>query len=457
MARIDRARNGVACMIEFKKMYVIIAVIAVAALIIIAGGNLDYGGHQAQAAHYIHGDSWSDECESCHPNKYNACNKTFHVLYTSGTIAFPWDPLFLDPALKKVDTRLTKENVGTNCTACHHDYDAINNLDPLYIAPPTSATCARKCHCDDVEKRAVMWCSDDYATYDVHSNASVICIQCHVNGNARGNIIDRPDSFHLIKSALKKCIDCHVGVTHGMIADAHLEKVSCESCHIPALPGGELPGGSPIDSIDYSDGERRITYRAEDFEPTLAYYNGTHEGIPHPSSKDEPGALLKPFNVITITWWDEGNDSRVVKDPDSSLYWGDPIPLSHVRAADSNNDGEVNEGEMRGFDTGDDGTPDYPDAVLRQVDLYYSVSHNIVGEASALKTGALWCADCHGNTTTRIDWTLLGFEADPAETDPPTDFTTYNITVETIPPRPKPVEVINVPGLFNSSRSKAGD
>lgn len=96
---------------------------------------------------------------------------------------------------------------------------------------------------------------------------------------------------------------------------------------------------------------------------------------------------------------------------------------------------------MRTFDFNYDKIPDYPNAVLRQMDAYYLVSHNIVGEESALGKSALWCADCHGNTS-RIDWTLLGYEADPAQTDPPTDFTTYEITVEVIPERPKPVEVV---------------
>jgi len=446
-------------MIELKKMYVIIAVIVVAALIIVVGGGIDYGGYQAQAAHYMYDNSWSDEaCKRCHVGVYEDVLGSYHVRYASGTIVLPWDPLFLDSALKEADMRLVEENAATNCTVCHSNNTSLD--ETLYLTGPSDTACANECHYTDVETRAVMWCSDDYAIYDVHADADVICIECHTTVNhqiGRGNIIDRPDPFMLIDQPIKGCIDCHTGVTHGMIADAHIEKVSCESCHTPALPGGELPGGSPIDSIDYSDGERRVTYHVKDFNPALAYYNGTHEGMPHPSSKDEPGAVLKPFNVITIIWWDAGEDSYVVKDPNSSLYWGVPILLSHVRAADSNNDSAVSIDEMRGFDSGFDGTPDYPDAVLRQVDVYYSVSHNVVGEESALGTGALWCADCHGNTTTRIDWTLLGFEADPAETDPPTDFTTYNITVETIPPRPKPVEVENVPGLFNSSRSGAGD
>ena len=88
-----------------------------------------------------------------------------------------------------------------------------------------------------------------------------------------------------------------------------------------------------------------------------------------------------------------------------------------------------------------DKIPDYPNAVLRRADAYYQVSHNIVGAKSALEKSALWCADCHGNTS-RIDWTQLGYEADPAQTDPPTDFSTYEITVEIIPERPKPVEVV---------------
>ena len=88
-----------------------------------------------------------------------------------------------------------------------------------------------------------------------------------------------------------------------------------------------------------------------------------------------------------------------------------------------------------------DKIPDYPNAILRKTDAYYPVSHNIVSEESALGKSALWCADCHGNTSV-IDWIALGYESDPAQTDPPTDFTTYEVTVEIIPARPKPVEVI---------------
>ncbi|MDP2846056.1 MAG: methanogenesis multiheme c-type cytochrome, partial [Candidatus Methanoperedens sp.] len=330
-------------------------------------------------------------------------------------------------------------SISTNCQTCHSGDTSTENLYFTHIA---DTTCANKCHQTDVATRAVMWSSDNYSSYDVHSNAGIGCIQCHITSNhqiGRGNIIDRSDSSVAADQLVRQCIDCHTEVTHGMIVDAHLEKVSCEACHIPLLPGGMLPGGEPVYSIDWTKGHRDITFKEMDFQPVLAWFNGTVQGIPYPSKRDDPGAVLKPFNVISITWWDEGNDMDIVNSPDSSLRWGSPIVLSHISAADTNRDGEISIGEMRLFDSDIYGKPDYHNAVLRNRQFYYSVSHNIVSKKSALGKSALWCADCHGNTS-RIDWALLGYEADPAQTDPPTDFTSYKITVETIPARPEPVE-----------------
>ena len=434
------------------KIYTIPVIIILTALIIVSYGNLDYNGYQAQASHYISNNSWSEEkCENCHAGVYDDLLDSYHVqLITEEVSIEQWDPLFLDSSQTDYEKKLIVETDNINCIVCH--YNKTGDADEtIYLTITTDKTCANQCHQRDVPTRSVMWSSENYAEYDAHAKNKTGCIQCHTTFNhqiGRGNTIDRSDATILTSQPMKQCIDCHTGVTHGMVVDAHVN-VSCESCHIPLLPGGQLPGGRPIKSIDWTAGYNDTTYQNENFQPKLALFNGIVNGLPRPSKKGDYNATMKPFNVINITWWDEGKDADVLENPDSSNAWGNPLPLTEIRDADANNDGEVTIEEMREFDLTNDGTPDYPNAIIRQLDLYYSVSHNIMGEKGALGEKTLWCADCHGNES-RINWTQLGYESDPGETDPPTDFTTYNITVETIPARPEPVEVETKPRLLDN-------
>ncbi|MDW7777221.1 MAG: methanogenesis multiheme c-type cytochrome [Methanosarcinales archaeon] len=475
-----------------KKISTILAVIILMVLIIISFGNLNYSGYQARAAHYICNSSWSDEkCIGCHVNVYDDVVNSYHVqLVNKNVVDGQWDLHFLN-LIEKEDKQTLVRGCGqchpmgipshnptiaavagqSECSRCHSKDDLvfeIHNKDEivggsittdcqichsdnisnefLYLTHISDSTCANKCHQTDVAKRAVMWSSTDYAEYDVHAKAGVGCTQCHITSNhqiGKGNTIDRPNPTLSFDQPMKQCVDCHFEVTHGMIVDAHLENVACEACHIPILPGGNAKY-----SIDWTNGYKDIKFQTDDFRPVLAWFNGTVNGIAQPSNKDDPGAVLKPFNVIAITWWDEGNNLDIVNNPNLSNNWGSPVVLSHIRAADINADDKVSTDEIREFDLENYGIPEYPNAVLRHLDMYYSVSHNIVGEESALGKSALWCADCHGNTSS-IDWVLLGYEADPAQTDPPTDFTNYEVTVEIIPARPKPVEVENEPWLFD--------
>jgi hypothetical protein len=468
---------------KMTKMITILAIIALMAFITISYGNLNYNGNQAQATHYICSGSWEDsKCRGCHVDANEDILNSYHVQQVNlKSINKQWNPLFLNlfdqkgvkecdqchvqgipPHSKTIATAATEVectschirdesiyaihdkdgivggNITTDCTTCHYnDMNADNKV--RYWTSPSASTCANKCHRVDAAITAVMWGSEDFALYDVHAGAGIDCLQCHVTLNHQ---IGRDSMVNYSKQdidntyPMKQCIDCHAGVTHGMIADAHIEKVGCEACHIPVLPGG-----MSISSLDYSNGHRKVTYHLKEFQPVLAWFNGTVDGIPHQCDRDDPDAVIKPFNVITITWWDEGNDMDIRNNPYSSTLRGNPILLSYVRAAGANNDINTSTNKLRNFDSNYDRVPDYPNAVLRKVDAYYLVSHNIVGSASALGKSALWCADCHGNTS-RIDWTLLGYEKDPAQTDPPTDFTTYKVTVEIIPARPKPVEKV---------------
>jgi methanogenesis multiheme c-type cytochrome len=313
---------------------------------------------------------------------------------------------------------------------------------------PRKAQCGSNCHLNDVSMTAVTWAEDNHADYDVH--AEVNCAECHETEEhqiGRREVINAPESMHeLFAGEIKDCDSsgCHEGISHGGFVDSHLRTVSCESCHIPALPGGEMLGGSPIKEFSWANGVREEVAYGADFTPTIAWSEGIYyDKLPVRAERSE-GALMQPFNVITGIWWDAGIDSDVAANPDTSASIGNPVAPAEVKAADADSNGEVTEEEMRAYDSDVDGEADYPNAVLRHVDMYYQVSHNIASSSVGLAE-PLVCADCHGVTSDAIDWAALGYEGDPAETDPPTDFTVNTISV-TIPGQ-KPTEVEREPAF----------
>jgi methanogenesis multiheme c-type cytochrome len=208
------------------------------------------------------------------------------------------------------------------------------------------------------------------------------------------------------------------------------------------LPGGNLTGVTPVSDFSWENGVLEETYHESDFTPTLAWSAGLYnEKLPVMASKDEEGVKLNTFNVISGVWWDEGLDQEVLNNPDNSSSLGNPIPSSAVKAADSNGDGKVTSSEIRSYDGNLDKQPDYPNAILRHVDLLYQVSHNIastdVGMDDPLK-----CDDCHGTSEAlHINWELLGYDMDPAGTTTPTQ--EISVTM----PGQKPVEVEREPAL----------
>ena len=471
--------------------------------------NLGYSGNAAMSTHYMADGEWTEEiCSGCHFNVYEGVQHSYHVdtdisrwtafenfdVEVEGKDAWAEECGQCHPG----GGPLLEYGVAIDCMVCHeqnglYDFEARSEmikagnfenanfaayaeakvaaqqhlffvstyvLDVLTPSPlllvvhdtvngaPNDDSCAKTCHLEDVPKRAVMWGSDDYAEYEVH--AEVHCAECHETSHhqiGRGNITDTPNTpDNSYDDTMRSCDDghCHQGISHGPIVDAHLEKVTCEACHIPMLPGGELVGGAPLNAFSWENGIREDSIRTSDFKPTLAWTNGASGyELPNVDGRNDSDVKLTPFNVITGTWWDVGTDADVVADPSGSISIGKAISPSYVKAADANRDGTVTTEEIQSFDGNGDSLPDYPDAVLRNVDLYYQVSHNIVstevGMAKPLK-----CDDCHGSTSD-FDWTLIGYDSDPAETDPPTNFTEKVIIVKV--PGAKPIEVEREPAF----------
>ncbi|WP_407281638.1 methanogenesis multiheme c-type cytochrome [Methanolobus sp. WCC1] len=336
---------------------------------------------------------------------------------------------------------------------------------------PSKALCGSNCHSGDIATTAVAWNLEDSASYDVHD--SVDCQDCHETEEheiGSREYLFASESAHMESEVGVVDCDssgCHEGISHGGMVDAHLEFISCESCHIPALPGSDVTGTPVIKEFSWANGVREDVIYDSEFTPTLSWSDGVYYDQLPTAQERENDSVLKPYNIIAGTWWDAGINEDVLADPDNSSAIGDPIDPDDVLSADADADGVVTEEEIRSYDGDMDGAADYPNAVLRTVDLYYQISHNIASSDVGL-ADPLVCADCHGvsasdtlqnvhfgNVTQNcsdchtvipsINWKLIGYTTDPAETVPPTNFSskTIEVTVEGA----KPTEVEREPAF----------
>lgn len=490
-----------------------------------------YSGNEVLSSHYMTDQKWSDGvCLGCHLNTQAEVNNSFHVqqdlpqwssLMGQGVLLSNMDKetwLKVYGPLHPGGGNLSEYGADVDCMICHeqngyYDYQArvesissgnitgakeaaievasekaqkaplsvasymLNVLTPLPIVTdihdevngaPTKTQCANTCHQNDVSTTAVMWMATNSSAYEVHANVN--CVECHETEKHQIGQRIPLDSTHTDYVAVKSCDSegCHAGISHGAIIDSHLATITCETCHIPLLPGGNITGKTPISGFSWENGVLEEKYHESNFTPTLAWSKGIYnEKLPVMASKNETGVKLDTFNAIDGVWWDAGLDPEVLNNPDNSSSLGNPISPSIVKAADSNGDGKVTSSEMRSYDGNHDAKPDYPNAILRHVNLLYQVSHNIVSKDVGM-ADPLKCNDCHGvsaseelqsihfakeqpnctqchNITPAINWKLLGYDRDPAETTPPTNFSAKEITV-TIPGQ-KRVEVEREPAL----------
>jgi hypothetical protein len=114
---------------------------------------------------------------------------------------------------------------------------------PDMVFTPKPENCLT-CHASiELGKRGNSW--GDPANPDVHHLAGLTCIDCHpgdLNHNfAKGNATDGKVADDL-DNTMRSCRDCHTqgykGATpmkHRGIRRDHLDKLSCEACHIPEL------------------------------------------------------------------------------------------------------------------------------------------------------------------------------------------------------------------------------
>jgi formate dehydrogenase gamma subunit len=115
-------------------------------------------------------------------------------------------------------------------------------LDLSY--PPPSENCAF-CHSiSDAKKRGFSW--NDRVNHDVHNLRGMECVDCHPAIDKDHNFAKGNENVSTVRddldNTMKTCKQCHeqgyMGAprpAHLSIRPNHLDKLACETCHIPAL------------------------------------------------------------------------------------------------------------------------------------------------------------------------------------------------------------------------------
>jgi len=216
---------------------------------------------------------------------------------------------------------------------------------------------------------------------DVHMSrkgANLACIDCHVGSGHKWagsryvmTVGDPGKRAPGAPRAKATCTSCHTQAPHkktsiiGIKLNGHVDKVACETCHIPAFArggvatkifwdwskAGKLKNGKPYKEGGYTqgNGKERETYMTlegslkygENIRPTYRWFNGVMRYVTiatkiDPSrpvqinsfsgSYDDPGARIYPFKRMqTIQPYDKGNKTLVYPhlwgdDPDA--FWG---------------------------------------------------------------------------------------------------------------------------------------
>jgi formate dehydrogenase gamma subunit len=165
--------------------------------------------------------------------------------------------------------------------------------------PPPDENCVY-CHGrSDVRKRGFSW--NDPFNDDIHHDQGVSCTGCHPAGLdhqiAKGNepeFVLAPE----LKGTNRSCRECHaVGYRgapiprHDSIRPSHLDRIACESCHVPQL------GRAAAQGHDATTGELEFQTR-----PPSAAAPGD-VGIWMPDYERREGGVIYPMNHFLAIWW----------------------------------------------------------------------------------------------------------------------------------------------------------
>jgi octaheme c-type cytochrome (tetrathionate reductase family) len=271
---------------------------------------------------------------------------------------------------------------------------------------------------------------------DVHMAADGLnfaCTACHITkdhvwAGSRYRIVAK-DSEGVGKPGSRRdvatCESCHGLTPHPADSVAriklngHVEKVACQTCHIPSFArggvattvdwdwrtAGKVKDGEGYHESDYTqgNGEHRYTYKsikgnftyAENLTPLYAWFDGqmryttvdtkfdvSNQPVPinaFSGSREDPASRIWPFKRMH-TWqpFDQGNGTLVYTHlwgDDQDAYWGNYDMAKAVERG------------MKDF-----GLPYSGDLGYVETWSYWPITHMV-----APKEDALACAECHSD------------------------------------------------------------
>lgn len=259
--------------------------------------------------------------------------------------------------------------------------------------------------------------------WDVHAARLLECATCHASPNdpLRASVSGSNTPDHLrtdVRSprleeflrrpdhdfgAAPACESCHDAErVHEWLPyrERHLQKLECESCHIPRVHGSARRVTDW--SLPTRDGEARVEYRGVDGDPTdpTTLVEG-YEPVLLPRADERGEERLAPHNLMAIAYWFDRDAGRPVpmRQLRSALYAEAELHPEIARALDHDGDGRL-EGAERRLDR-----LEKQDAVrarlaavgagrveLRSELRAYPLHHGVAPRASATRD----CESCHG-------------------------------------------------------------
>ncbi len=174
--------------------------------------------------------------------------------------------------------------------------------------PPPDDNCMN-CHgASDVKKRGFSW--NDFFNPDVHNQQGVSCTACHPAGLDHQIAKGVEPAFTVAPEhdgSNKSCSECHMGgylgapvPEHALIRPSHLEKIRCESCHIPQLNRAAAHG-------------YEATTGKLDFQPRPVDAKKPGEmGLWYPDYERRPDGKIYPINRFLAEYWGNRDDDGLV-------------------------------------------------------------------------------------------------------------------------------------------------
>jgi hypothetical protein len=229
------------------------------------------------------------------------------------------------------------------------------------------------------------------AEHDAHAAKGMVCVDCH--GAKDHRIPTGRDPNNWANDGVRlSCAGCHPGKPHHDQAyDAHLERIACQTCHIPGAGGAVAKDFTRWTRLETGFWEpSTINGEPNEAMPAYAWFNGTVTNQPHfigpKGSRADPGSRIFPFKIYEgKAFFDQKSGQLLAMDFAPPTATGDA--LAGVASA-ARTQGLTDVRPVPGWQT-----------------IYFANSHLVT------RRQALSCDKCHVPSGGRLDFHALGYTA----------------------------------------------